>query len=389
MWWLMKWWSDMTLSLFFCLNSHIMGITDSATCKYFDMSTHMLKSKSWETCRVHFSCINTFYPPAAYSPLNRSTVSNQFKSLLFDALHLRIHLNRALVSMACKFNSNINKFLTNYYLFTSINTNSIKHTWQLWLLINHIGAKCCGGRLCDYCYQGYWHDWCKSFALPMIVACDYWQIVLSSADPFEMDFGDILLQPLSDSPAGSIDQEATSSDVKDDFNILRLKSPSPLAGSTPDWDELQLNMSPDEVLIQYQCMLTSLIGGKVNAPRTPPESHTDTWSTSQQDSSARSAAYKGTWAASYQAALSPTHQHIQPSLSTYAFHRSIVLKPQKPEALPTQPLLTSLPLPLPLPPPHQLESTSRSSPTHQKTMAHPANLDDGKWMTIVYQATHW
>ena len=51
-----------------------------------------------------------------------------------------------------------------------------------------------------------------------------------------------------------------------------------------------------------------------------------------------------------------------------------ILKSQKLEAPPTQPLSTSLPLP----PPHQLKSTSQSLPTHQKTMAHPANLDDGE-----------
>ena len=51
-----------------------------------------------------------------------------------------------------------------------------------------------------------------------------------------------------------------------------------------------------------------------------------------------------------------------------------VLKPQKPEALPTQPLLTSPPPPLS----RQLESTSQSLPTRQKTTAHPANLDNGK-----------
>ena len=85
----------------------------------------------------------------------------------------------------------------------------------------------------------------------MIVAHDYQQIVLSSADTFEMDFQDILLQPMSDSPVGSIDWAATWSDVEDDFDILQLKTPSPLAGSTPDWDKLQLNMSPNEVLIQY------------------------------------------------------------------------------------------------------------------------------------------
>ena len=128
----------------------------------------------------------------------------------------------------------------------------------------------------------------------MVVAHDYQQIVLSSADAFEMDFWDILLQPTSSSPVGSIDRATTWSDVKDDFDILRLKTPSPLAGSTPDWDELRLNMSPNEVLIQYQCMLTPLIGGKVNAPKTPPWSHIDTQSTSQQDSSALSAAFKMT-----------------------------------------------------------------------------------------------
>ena len=226
----------------------------------------MPKSKSRETRRVCFSCFNTFDPPTAYSPPNRSTISNQFKSLLCEALHLRIHSNCALVSMACKFYSNINKVLTNYYSFTSINTNSAKCTWQPWLLINCIGAKCCGGHLCDYCYWGYQHDQCKSFALLMIVTHDYWQIVLSSANTFEMDFWDIHLQPTSDSPAGSINQAATWSDVEDDFDIVWLKTPSPSAGSTQDWDELWLNMSPNEVLIQYQYMLTSLIGGKVNAP---------------------------------------------------------------------------------------------------------------------------
>ena len=144
-----------------------------------------------------------------------------------------------------------------------------------------------------------------------------------------MDFRDILLQPTSDSPAGSIDRATTWSDVEDDFNILRLKTPSPSVGSTPDWDELRLNMSPDEVLIQYQCMLTPLIGGKVNAPKTPPRSHVDTRSTSQQDSSALSAAFKMTWAASYQAALSPTHRHIEPSISTYGCHRSMVANIQE------------------------------------------------------------
>ena len=85
----------------------------------------------------------------------------------------------------------------------------------------------------------------------MIVAHDYQQIILSPTDPFEMDFLDILLPPSSTSPAQSIDQAATSN-VEEDFNILQLKSPSPLAGSTAVWDVLQLDMSPDEVLIQYQ-----------------------------------------------------------------------------------------------------------------------------------------
>ena len=85
----------------------------------------------------------------------------------------------------------------------------------------------------------------------MIVTHDYWQIVLCPTDPFEMDFQDILLPPLSMSLAQSINRAATS-DVKEDFNILQLKSISPSAGSTPDWDVLQLDMSPDEVLIQYQ-----------------------------------------------------------------------------------------------------------------------------------------
>ena len=102
-----------------------------------------------------------------------------------------------------------------------------------------------------------------------------------------------------------------------------------MAGSTLDWDKLWLNMSPDEVLIQYQCILTSLTRGKINAPRTPPRSHIDTWSTSQQDSSAHLGSYKATWAASYQAALSPTHWHIQPSISTYVFHRSMVVNIQE------------------------------------------------------------
>ena len=36
-----------------------------------------------------------------------------------------------------------------------------------------------------------------------------------------------------------------------------------------------------------------------------------------------------TWAASYQAALSPTHQHIEPLISTYEFHRSMVVNIQE------------------------------------------------------------
>ena len=101
-----------------------MGITDSATHKCFDTSTHMLKSKSQETRQVHFSSTETFYPPAAYSPPNRNTFSNRFKTLLFDALRLRILSNHAYVSMACKFDSNTNRFLTNYYSFTSINQSN-------------------------------------------------------------------------------------------------------------------------------------------------------------------------------------------------------------------------------------------------------------------------
>ena len=85
----------------------------------------------------------------------------------------------------------------------------------------------------------------------MIMAHDDQQIVLSPTDPFEIDFQDILLPPSSMSPAQSINRVATS-DVKEDFNILRLKSASSSAGSTPDWDVLRLDMSPDEVLIQYQ-----------------------------------------------------------------------------------------------------------------------------------------
>ena len=85
----------------------------------------------------------------------------------------------------------------------------------------------------------------------MIVAHDYRQIVLSPTDPFEMAFWDILLPPSSTSPAQSIDRAAIS-DVEEDFNILQLKSPSLSSGSTVDWDVLWLDMSPDEVLIQYQ-----------------------------------------------------------------------------------------------------------------------------------------
>ena len=155
----MEWYN---IVFFFCLNSHLMGITDGAMHKYFDTSTHMLKSKSQETHHVCFSCINTFYSAAVYSPPKRSMVSNQFKSLLCEALHLRIHSNCALVSMACRFNSNINKVLTNYYSFTSINTNSVKCTWQLRLLINCIGTKHCGEHLCNYCYRGYQHDQCPT-----------------------------------------------------------------------------------------------------------------------------------------------------------------------------------------------------------------------------------
>ena len=64
---------------FFCLNSHIVGITNSTMHKCFNMSTHMPKSKSQETCQVCFSCTKTFYPPAAHSSPNRNTFSNHFK----------------------------------------------------------------------------------------------------------------------------------------------------------------------------------------------------------------------------------------------------------------------------------------------------------------------
>ena len=128
MWWLKKWWSDTRWLGFFCLNSHIVGITDGATRKCFDTSTHMLKSKSRETHWVRFSSTDTFYPPAAYSPPNRNTFSNRFKALLFDALWLKILSNHAFVSMACKFDSNTNRFLTNYSSFTSINKNQLNTT---------------------------------------------------------------------------------------------------------------------------------------------------------------------------------------------------------------------------------------------------------------------
>ena len=142
------------------------------------------------------------------------------------------------------------RFLTNYSSFTSINTKSSKRRQWLRLFISHIGTKCHRGYLRGYCYWGYRHDQCKSIALLMIITHDYWQIVLSPTDPFEMDFWDILLPPSSMSPAWSINQAATSN-VEEDFNILQLKSPSPLPGSTVDLDVLQLDMSPDEVLIQY------------------------------------------------------------------------------------------------------------------------------------------
>ena len=294
-------------------------------CQSFDPTyTHMPQSKSWGTCQVHFSCTKTFYPPAAYSPPNRNTFSNCFKMLLFNMLWLRMISNCASVSMACKLNSNINKSLANYYLFISINTKSIKHPQRLQLFIGCIGAKCCRGCLCEYCYQGYWHDQCKSFALPVIIYHDCWQIVLSATDTSEINFGDILLPPPSMPPAQSINQATTSSDSEDDFNILWLKSPSTLAGYTPDWGVLWLDTSPNEVLIQSQCLLTLLIRGKVNTPRTSPEVPTDTWLSGRHDSSAHLAAYKATCAASYQAALSPTHQYIQPSLNIYPFYREMV-----------------------------------------------------------------
>ena len=51
-----------------------------------------------------------------------------------------------------------------------------------------------------------------------------------------------------------------------------------------------------------------------------------------------------------------------------------VLKHQKPKAHPTEHAATSPP------PPHQVTSTSQSSPSHQNSMARPANLDDGESM---------
>ena len=133
---------------------------------------HMPKSKSQETCQVCFSCIKTFYPPAAYSPSKRNMFSKHFKTLFFNTLWLRMISNCASVSMACKFNSNINKSLVNYYSFTSINTMSIKYPWRLQLFISCIGTKCCGGCLHKYCYWGCQHDRCKSFALPVIISHD-------------------------------------------------------------------------------------------------------------------------------------------------------------------------------------------------------------------------
>ena len=56
-----------------------------------------------------------------------------------------------------------------------------------------------------------------------------------------------------------------------------------------------------------------------------------------------------------------------------------VLKHQKPEAPPTEHVSTSPP------PPYQLKSTSWSSLSCQKTMAIPANLDDGELMTSCLQ----
>ena len=76
-------------------------------------------------------------------------------------------------------------------------------------------------------------------------------------------------------------------------------------------------------------LLTSLIGGKVNIQITPPEVPTDSQLRGWQDSSACSAAYKATWAASFQATLSPTCQHVQPFLNTYAFYMEMVGKVQK------------------------------------------------------------
>ena len=230
-WGLTKWLSDMISFFSFVWIATLWELLTAPHARALTQC-HMSKSKSQETHRVGCSCIKTFYPPAAYSPPKRNTFSNHFK-----------------MCISCKFNSNRNKSLANYNWFTSINAMSIKCPCRLQLFISCIGAKCCRGCLCEYWYWGYWYDRCRSFALPVIIPHDCQQIVLSATDMSEINFGDILLQPLSTPLAQSINWATTSLDGKDDFNILRLKSPSTSAGSTPDWDVLWLDMSPDEGLI--------------------------------------------------------------------------------------------------------------------------------------------
>ena len=214
---------------------HASALTCPLTCRNLNHEKH---TKCTSLALRHFTLL---------LPIRHQTDSKHYFSTHSGWKSFQIvHLFQWPVSL-----TQTHRFLTNYSSFTSINTKSSKCCWWLWLFISHIGTKRRRGYLCGYCYWGYRHDWCKSIALPMIVAHDYWQIVLSPTDPFEMDFWDILLPPSSTSPAWSIDWVATS-DVEEDFNILWLKSPSPLAGSTPDWDVLRLDMSPDEVLIQYQ-----------------------------------------------------------------------------------------------------------------------------------------
>ena len=155
-----------------------------------------------------------------------------------------------------------------------------------------------------------------SFALLVIIPCDYWQTVLSPTDTLEIDFGDILLWPLSMSLAQSIHWATTSQSRVDPAEVL--------------W----LNIFPSEVLNQSQHLLTLLIEGKANTPRTPPELPTDIQSSGWHNSNTHLAAHKVTWTASYQAALFPTHQHIQLFLSTYVFHRVMVRNIQQWTPLP-------------------------------------------------------